>query len=71
MMWRTAMNARSQAKHRQALLEIMATSPVLSGDFSALMDMLVITAREQQPSPPTRPNKIFKPDERGKPVRQR
>ncbi|MBB5539506.1 hypothetical protein [Rhizobium giardinii] len=66
------MNARSQAKHRQDLLEIMATSPVWSGDFSALMDMLVIEAREHQPTPsPTHPNRIFKPDGRGKPVRPR
>ena len=45
---RTAMNARSQAKHRQDLLEIMATSPVWSGDFSALMDMLVAAREHHQ-----------------------
>ncbi|MFT2214266.1 hypothetical protein [Rhizobium giardinii] len=42
------MNARSQAKHRQDLLEIMATSPVWSGDFSALMDMLVAAREHHQ-----------------------
>ncbi len=64
------MNARSQAKQRHDLLEIMATSPVWSGDFSALMDMLVIEAREHQPSS-THPNRISNPDGRGKPVRSR
>ena len=66
------MNARSQAKYRQDLLEVMAASPVWSGDFSALMDMLVTEAREDQPSlSPTRPNRIFHPAGRGKPVRPR
>lgn len=66
------MNARSQAKYRQDLLEIMATSPVWSDDFSTLMDMLVIEERERQSSlSPTRPNRIFNPDGRGRPVRPR
>lgn len=64
------MNARSQAKYRQDLLEIMATSQVRSGDFSALMDMLVIEAREHQPSP-TYLHRIANPEGRGKPVRPR